>query len=59
MAKWFTSRRRRWFYRVGAAVLLLLAGYGVVSESAVGLWLGLLGAVVGLETAARHVPEDE
>ena len=55
------ARWRRWAYRVGMAAVPLLVFYGLVADAAAGLWLGLLGAVIGaaeLEMAARHVPRD-
>ena len=37
---------RRWAYRVGAAAVPLLVGYGVIAESTASLWLGLAGALL-------------
>lgn len=55
-APWLTLERRGWLYRVVTAVALLLAGYGIVSESDLPLWLGLAGAVLGTGTASVYSP---
>lgn len=37
---------RAYIYRLGTPVAALLIFYGVISEQAAGLWLGLLGAAL-------------
>lgn len=56
VAPWFTLERRGWLYRVATALALLLAGYGVVSDTDLPLWLGLAGAVLGTGTASAYSP---
>lgn len=45
---------RAWIYRITTAVLLLLTGLGVVTDSQVPLYLGLAGAVLNTGMAARN-----
>lgn len=50
---WFNrARNRKWLYGVTAAVLAVLAIYGVVSEEQVPLWLALAGAALGIASPA-------
>lgn len=52
---------RAYIYRTGAALVPILTGYGAVSESDAGLWLGLLGALMAVGTgtlAASHTRAD-
>lgn len=59
---WFNrARNRKWLYAVTAAVLGVLAMYGIVSEEQVPLWLSLAGAVLGIASPAvalGHVTPD-
>lgn len=51
--RWFNrARNRKWLYGVTVAVLAVLAGYGVVSDDQVPLWLALAGAVLGIASPA-------
>lgn len=45
-------RARGYLYRVGTAGTLLLAGYGLIADSKLGLWLALLAAATGQGIAA-------
>ena len=47
---------RAWLYRVVAAVIVLAAGYGLVSDSQTALWLGLAAALLGTGTAVANTP---
>lgn len=38
---------RKWMYRVAAAIGVVLIGYGIVTAEQGGLWLSLIGAVLG------------
>lgn len=50
---WFNkARNRKWLYGVTVAVLAVLAGYGVISDDQVPLWLALVGAVLGIASPA-------
>lgn len=50
---WFNrARNRKWLYGVTVAVLVILAGYGVISDDQVPLWLALAGAVLGIASPA-------
>lgn len=53
---WLTPERRAWLYRVLTAAGLLAAFYGLVSEEALPLWLGLAGTTLGTGTAAAYTP---
>lgn len=48
---------RLYIYRVASAILLLLAGYGLIQDNDVALWTGLLAAVT--ELAAQNVRNPE
>ena len=51
------EKTRKYLYAIGAAVVAVLVGYGVVGEGDSALWLGLLGAVLAvgeLSMAAAH-----
>lgn len=41
-----TLEQRSWLYAVAAALMPVLAGYGLVTEDKTLLWLGLFGAVL-------------
>jgi hypothetical protein len=45
-------RLRGWLYRVAVAVALLLAGYGVITDARLPLWVALAGALFGSGVAA-------
>lgn len=53
---WLTPARRHWLYMVTAAAGPLMSFYGLVSELALPLWLGLAASVLGTGTAALHTP---
>lgn len=50
---------RRYMYVVGVALAALLVGYGVLNAENSGLWLSLLGALLGFNqvTSAVNTPE--
>lgn len=50
------QRTRAWLYRVASAVIVLAAGYGLLTGSESALWLGLAAAVLGTGTAAANTP---
>lgn len=49
-----TEQVRGYLYRVGVAVVPLLVAYGALNERDAALWLGVLGAVLGLGMAAAN-----
>lgn len=51
-----TTEKRAWLYRVMLALGLLAAGYGLVSDTELPLWLGLAGALLGTGTATVYTP---
>lgn len=59
--RWIPSTAARlWLYGVAVAVAALLIGYGVMTIEQGGLWLALIGALLGTgnAVAARNVPRD-
>lgn len=54
-----SQKTRAYIYRISIPVVGLLVFYGVIAEGAAALWLGLIGAVLGiadLSLAAKHTP---
>lgn len=51
-----TAEKRAWLYRILTAAGLLAAFYGLVSEEALPLWLGLASTTLGTGTAAAYTP---
>lgn len=51
-----TVEKRAWLYRIVTAAGLLAAGYGLVSDTELPLWLGLAGALLGTGTATAYTP---
>ena len=49
-----SEQKRAYMYRVGVAVVPVLVAYGAINERDAALWLGLLGAVLGLGMAAMN-----
>lgn len=49
-------RWRDWLYPVSTALVLLLAGYGYISDERAPLWIGLVAALLGTGTAAAYRP---
>jgi len=54
-----SPEKRRYLYVVGVAVAALLVGYGIINAEHSGLWVSLLGTVLGFSqiTSAANVPE--
>lgn len=50
---------RRYMYVVGVSLAALLVGYGLITAEHSGLWLSLLGAILGFNqvTSAVNTPE--
>ena len=56
----FGPEQRRHLYGVVAAILPVLAAYGVLSDTQAALWVALAAAILTspvLVLAARHVPD--
>lgn len=53
---WFTPQRRRWTYRIGAAVIALLIAYGALDSAKAPLWLALIGTILGAGAVDMHIP---
>lgn len=43
-----TVKTRRYLYRLGLSVVLVLFGYGLLSEDQAVLWVGVLAPLLGL-----------
>lgn len=59
--RWIPSPAARlWMYGVAVAVAALLIGYGILTIEQGGLWLAVVGAILGTgnAVAARNVPRD-
>lgn len=59
--RWVPSPEvRLWMYGVAVAVAALLIGYGILTIEQGGLWLAVIGAILGTgnAVAARNVPRD-
>lgn len=55
-APWLTLERRGKLYRIAAALGLVAIFYGVLTEEALGVWLGLVASVLGNTTASAYTP---
>lgn len=56
---WLTLARRGKLYRIAAALGLVLIFYGVLTEEALGVWLGLVASLLGNVTASAYTPARE
>lgn len=50
----FTPEIRRWIYLTLVALVPVATLYGWVNEVQAGAWVGVIGAVLGLTTAAAN-----
>lgn len=50
---------RRYMYVIGVSLSALLIGYGIITSEEGGLWLSLLGAVLGLNEVIASVNTPE
>lgn len=55
---WLNAARRAWIYRLATALSALAAGYGVIDDSRGALIVAVIGAFVGVGTAAAHTPTE-
>lgn len=63
MKKFLASESgRRWLYGVAIAVIALAAFYGIITQEATVLWVGIVAALLGLPVASanvRNAPDDD
>lgn len=52
MDKVFPEWVRAWLYTIGMAAVPLMVAYGLLDEGTSGLWVGVLGAVLGFGSSA-------
>lgn len=55
--EWLTPAVRIWLYGVVLAVIALLGGYGLITDSVAPLWVALAAALLGQGTAMAHTPK--
>ena len=55
--EWLTPVARTWLYGVVIAVIALLGGYGLITDSIAPLWVALAAALLGQGTAMAHTPK--
>ena len=54
---WLTPVVRTWLYGVVLAVIALLGGYGLITDTIAPLWVALAAALLGQGTAIAHTPK--
>lgn len=54
---WLTPTVRTWLYGVVLAVIALLGGYGLITNSIAPLWVALAAALLGQGAAMAHTPK--
>ncbi len=55
--EWLTPVARTWLYGVVLAVIALLGGYGLITDTIAPLWVALAAALLGQGTAMAHTPK--
>jgi hypothetical protein len=45
---------RAWIYRVLTAVVPLVTAYGIIDQRTAALWLGVIGALLGIGLASMN-----
>lgn len=55
-ASWLTLERRGKLYRIAAALGVVAIFYGILTEEALGVWLGLVASILGNTTASAYTP---
>jgi hypothetical protein len=55
----FSEKNRAWAYRVLVAVGTLLAGYGVVAQDQLVLWIGVITAILNVMPTANTTIKPE
>lgn len=54
---WLTPTVRTWLYGVTLALIALLGGYGLITDTIAPLWVALAAALLGQGTAMAHAPK--
>lgn len=60
--KVLTGNRRRWIYDVLTAAGPLMVGYGLITDTQLGLWLGVAAAILsagGFNLARRNIHDGD
>ena len=57
LAEWLTPTVRAWTYSVVIAIIAILGGYGVITDTLAPLWVALAAALLGQGTALAHTPK--
>lgn len=55
--EWLTPTVRAWAYSVVIAIIAILGGYGLITDSIAPLWVALAAALLGQGTAIAHTPK--
>lgn len=53
---WLTPQVRSWLYGITLAAVMLLGGYGIITDAMIPLWIAFASAVLGTSTALVHAP---
>lgn len=56
--EWLTPTVRAWAYSVIIAIIAILGGYGLITDSIAPLWVALAAALLGQGTAIAHTPKN-
>ena len=62
MKNFWTAQRRQWLYNIATAAVPILTTYGIVTVEQGGVWVILIGAILGTASpalAGQHVVADE
>ena len=57
LAEWLTPTVRAWAYSVVIAIIAILGGYGVITDTLAPLWIALAAALLGQGAALAHTPK--
>lgn len=57
LAEWLTPTVRAWAYSVVIAIIAILGGYGVITDTLAPLWIALATALLGQGAALAHTPK--
>lgn len=55
--EWLTPTVRAWAYSVVIAIIAILGGYGLITDTIAPLWVALAAALLGQGTAMAHTPK--